>query len=269
MKFLTIAIIIAASYFAPKAVAQESNQAPAATSEAVAQVESPETQRESSEEQAAEIDKPATVATERPPEPLVRYVSDEFYVPLRETPCPRCKIAHRGIKSGTELKLLETREGWGLVLTSKGIEGWMEQQYLVDSPVARTQLNANERRMKKLVDRNSQLEKILDELRQQSKLLRGKLDSTEGSKENLLSELAAIKEVSSDAIALNEQNQVLVKQNHMLQGENDVLKANLNDLQKDKRNQSFLYGGLTVFLGAILVVLIPKLRGRKRFSEWK
>jgi len=145
----------------------------------------------------------------------------------------------------------------------------MEQQYLVDSPVARTQLNANERRMKKLVDRNSQLEKILDELRQQSKLLRGKLDSTEGSKENLLSELAAIKEVSSDAIALNEQNQVLVKQNHMLQGENDVLKANLNDLQKDKRNQSFLYGGLTVFLGAILVVLIPKLRGRKRFSEWK
>ena len=63
MKFLTIAILIAASYFAPKAVAQESNQAPAATSEAVAQVESPETQRESSEEQAAEIDKPATVAT--------------------------------------------------------------------------------------------------------------------------------------------------------------------------------------------------------------
>ncbi|MGB2466214.1 MAG: hypothetical protein ACPH96_06035, partial [Porticoccaceae bacterium] len=63
--------------------------------------------------------------------------------------------------------------------------------------------------------------------------------------------------------------QVLVKQNHMLQGENDVLKASLNDLQKDRRNQSFLYGGLTVFLGAILVVLIPKLRGRKRFSEWQ
>jgi SH3 domain protein len=55
----------------------------------------------------------------------------------------------------------------------------------------------------------------------------------------------------------------------MLQGENDVLNASLNDLQKDKRNQSFLYGGLTVFLGAILVVLIPKLRGRKRFSEWQ
>jgi SH3 domain protein len=55
----------------------------------------------------------------------------------------------------------------------------------------------------------------------------------------------------------------------MLQGENDVLKANFDDLQKDMRNESFLYGGFTVFLGAILVVLIPKLRGRKRFSEWQ
>ena len=123
--------------------------------------------------------------------------------------------------------------------------------------------------MKKMVDRNSKLENILSDLRKQSKSLRGELNSTVGSKENLVNELAAIKAISSDAIALNDQNQELAKQNHMLQRENDVLKANLNVLQKDKRNQSFLYGGLTVFLGAILVVLIPKLRGRKRFSEWQ
>ena len=30
-------------------------------------------------------------------QPRVRYVSDEFFVPLRETPCARCKIIHRGI----------------------------------------------------------------------------------------------------------------------------------------------------------------------------
>ncbi|MBT5105216.1 MAG: TIGR04211 family SH3 domain-containing protein, partial [Porticoccaceae bacterium] len=82
-------------------------------------------------------------------------------------------------------------------------------------------------------------------------------------------ELAEIREISSDAIALSEQNQQLVKNNHMLQRENDSLKANVDDLQKDQRNESFLYGGLTVFLGAILVILIPKLRGRKRFSEWQ
>ena len=39
--------------------------------------------------------------------PQPRYVSDEFYVPLRETPCSRCKIVHRGLKSGTNLMLIE------------------------------------------------------------------------------------------------------------------------------------------------------------------
>ena len=39
-------------------------------------------------------------------------------------------------------------------------------------------------------------------------------------------------------------------------------------LENDRRNQSFLYGGLTVFLGALLAILVPKLRGRKKFSEW-
>ena len=94
MKFLTIAILIAASYFAPNAVAQDSNEAPTANSQA---------QAESSDYESTEIDKPADVPGERLAEPLVRYVSDEFYVPLRETPCRLCKIVHRGIKTGTEL----------------------------------------------------------------------------------------------------------------------------------------------------------------------
>ena len=85
----------------------------------------------------------------------------------------------------------------------------------------------------------------------------------------MATELAEIRELSSDSIALSDQNEQLVKNNHMLQRENDSLKANVDDLQKDQRNESFLYGGLTVFLGALLVILIPKLRGRKRFSEWQ
>ena len=244
MNYLLISLFVITSYFAPNAVAQES------VTETVEEAEKPQ-------------------AVERLAVPLQRYISDEFYVPLRETPCRRCIIVHRGIKSGTPVKLLAENDGWALVLTDKGVEGWMEQQHLTSSPIARVQLVKDQARLKKLADRNGQLEQIMAELRQQSKSLRGKLDSTQGSKENLVAELASIKEISSDVIALNEQNQKLVKQNHMLQRENDVLKANFDDLQKDKRNQSFLYGGLTVFLGAILVVLIPKLRGRKRFSEWQ
>ena len=112
-------------------------------------------------------------------------------------------------------------------------------------------------------------QRIVSELSQASKAVRGELDSSQDNQKSLATELAEIREISADAITLSEQNQQLVKNNHMLQRENDSLKANVDDLQKDQRNESFLYGGLTVFLGAILVILIPKLRGRKRFSEWQ
>ncbi len=256
MNYRTLALTLLLTPFASNILAQESQTeleaAPdAAVTEAVDKAE------------------PAPTAIESVAmKPQTRYVADEFYVPLRETPCARCKIVHRGLKTGTKLTLLELRDGWGRVNTDKGVDGWMEEQFLAESPIARVQLNKDKAAMMKLKLRNNELEKVMAELRQQGKSLRGKLDSTTGSKENLALELANIKEISSDAIALNKQNQELVKQNHMLQRENDVLKANFEDLQKDKRNESFLYGGLTVFLGAILVVLVPKLRGRKRFSEW-
>lgn len=196
------------------------------------------------------------------------YVSDEFLVPLRSTPCGRCTIVHRGLKSGTKLQLLERAEGWVHLIADNGVEGWMEEQFIMDQPVARVLLIKQEREMAALKQRNTELNNNINELRQASKAIRGKLDNSQDSSKALERELAEIKAISADAIVLDEQNKQLVKNNLMLQRENDSLKANVDDLQKDRRNESFLYGGLTVFLGAILVVLIPKLRGRKRFSEW-
>jgi SH3 domain protein len=197
------------------------------------------------------------------------WVSDQFLVPLRSTPCARCTIVHRGLKSGTQLRLLEMVDGWGHLITNRGVEGWMEEQYLVDQPIARIKVKQQQNELAALKKRNAELDKIVSELNQASKAVRGELDSSQDDQKSLATQLAEIREISSDAITLSEQNQQLVKNNHMLQRENDSLKANVDDLQKDQRNESFLYGGLTVFLGAILVILIPKLRGRKRFSEWQ
>jgi SH3 domain protein len=253
MKYAIALTLLFTTYLSSNVLAQESDVTDSTAQPAEAVIQKPQLEAE----------------PERFSPPPTRYISDQFYVPLRETPCSRCKIVHRGIKSGTSLQLLSLKDGWAFVLTDKGVEGWMEQQHLIDQPVARAQLVKDQAKLAKLQSRNNQLEQIMGELRQQSKTLRGQLSNTEGSKENLAKELANIKEISSDTIALNAQNQELVKQNHMLQAENDVMTANFDDLQKDKRNESFMYGGLTVFLGAILVVLIPKLRGRKRFSEWQ
>ena len=71
----------------------------------------------------------------------IRYVSDEFYVPLRRTPCSDCTIVHRGLKSGTKIKLIMVDKGWGFVETENGKQGWMEEQFVITSPSGRSQLS--------------------------------------------------------------------------------------------------------------------------------
>ena len=201
-------------------------------------------------------------------EPEIRYVSDEFFVPLRETPCPRCKIVHWGIKSGTKVDLFEVKDGWGLVATKKGYKGWMEEQFISSTPAGRQLLAQANQEKADVADRVAQLMEHIKNLEQQSEEWQQKIDAIEGDNQNLRSQISEVKGISSDPIALNKQNQTLVKQNHMLQTDNDVLQAEVEVLANDHRNQSFIYGGITVFLGALLAILIPRLRGRKRLSEW-
>ena len=75
-------------------------------------------------------------------------------------------------------------------------------------------------------------------------------------------------DISSESVALLSQNKKLIQQNQELRNENDILKVELDVQKNDNRYKSFLFGGITVFLGALLSVLIPKLKGRKRLSEW-
>jgi SH3 domain protein len=201
-------------------------------------------------------------------EPRVRYISDEFFVPLRETPCARCKIVHRGIKSGTKIELLDNLDGWGLVSTAKGYKGWMPEQFVVPSPAAKDLLLNSEETNALITFENKELLQEIDLLKQQVDSLLDAVDKAEYNKDEMGKRLSEVEGISSSPVALNNQNEALVKQNHVLQSNNDVLIADIGILENDRRNQSFLYGGLTVFMGALLAILIPKLRGRKKFSEW-
>ena len=198
----------------------------------------------------------------------IGFISDEFYVPLRSSPCSTCKIVHKGLKSGTKLFVYEHQEDWSLVATESGYRGWIRRQHLSKNKIARSILAENLNQVERLGSENRRLELDMQNSFELIENLRAQIADTEVDRKKLSKELASIKLVSSKEIALNEQNQMLVKHNHMLQEERDVLRANVDDLQNNTKNQSFLYGGFLVFLGAILVAIIPRVRGRKRLSEW-
>jgi SH3 domain protein len=211
---------------------------------------------------------PSEMADEISTESEIGYISDQFYVPLRSSPCSTCKIVHKGLKSGTRLFVYEHEDDWTLVATDSGYRGWIRRQHLIKNKIARVILAENANEIERLGSENRRLELDMQNSFELVESLRAQITEIAGDRVKLSKELADIKLVASKEIALNEQNQLLVKHNHMLQEERDVLRANVNDLQNNTKNQSFLYGGFLVFLGAILVAIIPRIRGRKRLSEW-
>jgi SH3 domain protein len=211
---------------------------------------------------------PSEMADEISTESEIGYISDQFYVPLRSSPCSTCKIVHKGLKSGTRLFVYEHEDDWTLVATDSGYRGWIRRQHLIKNKIARVILAENANEIERLSSENRRLELDMQNSFELVESLRAQITDIAGDRVKLSKELADIKLVASKEIALNEQNQLLVKHNHMLQEERDVLRANVNDLQNNTKNQSFLYGGFLVFLGAILVAIIPRIRGRKRLSEW-
>lgn len=197
------------------------------------------------------------------------YVSDEYRVPLRSSPCPRCSILHKGIKSGTAMTLVETNEeGWSHVTTSSGLDGWMPSHYLQNEPTARKLIESMKERTAAAEQQATQLKEQLALLQEENGQLTSHLESLQSNNEGISSELQSIKKISANAVAISQQNKELLERNGMLQSEIDVLKASNERLSNNERNTWFLYGALAVVMGSLLTLLLPRLKKRKRFSEW-
>lgn len=199
-----------------------------------------------------------------------RYISDSLYVPLRGGKGNQFKILHRGLASGTKLKLIEEdlEEGWALVQMENGTEGWLRSQYLVEEPIAKLLLESAQKTEAKAKDRLEKSKQQLKDIKTERTALAKTVAELESSNKSLSSELVQIKKISGNAIELNMRHQELLEKNQMLENRIDVLEAD-NERLKDESNSTwFLYGGILVALGALLTALLPHLRPRKTRSEW-
>lgn len=197
-----------------------------------------------------------------------RWVSDTLYISLRSAKGNDASIISSGIKTGTELTLLEEdpQTGWSRVQTASGEEGWVRSQFLLSEPTSNLRFQDNLSQMQTLRDDRAELQKTVDALQAENSMLKEELQRDPNQ--------AAV--VSTDGISrnepsmldLNKRHQELMKQHQLLQTEVDVLKAENSRLAADNRNTFFLYGAGAVLLGVIIALLVPLLRRRKRYSEW-
>lgn len=199
-----------------------------------------------------------------------QYISDEFRVPLRNSPCNKCKIVHRGLKTGLSLTVLEVQDEWTQVRTPSGLEGWMPNQYLSKTPIARDRIEKYRTQADSLAAENRELKKKLNEITNNNNQLTNQLNDLDKNNTAITEELSNIRTISADAVNLHEQNRELLKLNKELQTDLNVVTATKEQLEKNQLQRWFVYGGLLVFLSTILSAVLPHLKPKKKgYSEWR
>ncbi len=196
-----------------------------------------------------------------------QYITDQTTVPLRRGPSNAHKIIHAGLPSGTALEIVgKDDNGFTQVRTTNGTDGWVPTQYLSTEPSARD-------RVVQLTKRIESLTAELNNVRQGVKTEQSARSSAEGASSDLgkqvkqlQTELAEIRRVSANAVAMYEENKALKTQTDELQQTANDQSQQIKSLKSNELQMWLLIGGGLVVLGLIFGVMI-KSRPKGR-SGW-
>jgi SH3 domain protein len=201
----------------------------------------------------------------------VRYVSDKQFVPLRSGAGSDYRIVHRGIPSGTRLKVARTSSNgeWAEITTDRGTSGWIRTQYLMQEMPAQNKVDAAVKRAAEATAKSTALGNELSALQAQRAELEGQLDSNGSELGSVSEELAQLKKISGNAVQLDTDNRRLVLDSENLRSELEMLKAESQRLQDKLDSEEFLNGALAVLLGVIITLVVPRLwPKRRKSSSW-
>ncbi len=160
----------------------------------------------------------------------------------------------RMIRSGSAVEVLEEdrQKGYTKVRTPEGADGWILSRYLTDAPIGQEQLVAARQKV--------------DQLTRENRELTGERDRYMKDADALAEELARLKDLSSNALSLEETNKQLrstlvqdQKTIERLQAENQLL------ISKGSR-EWFIAGGGVLAFGIFLGVVLPRIRWRRKRS---
>jgi SH3 domain protein len=161
----------------------------------------------------------------------------------------------RMVRSGTPVEVLEQNPGSGYsrVRVPGGTEGWVLSRYLTDSPVGAEALVAARQQVDQLSRENREL------IEERNRLM------SEG--DNIAGELARLKDLSANAISLEESNQRLQVALKRSEKTIEELRAENARLGSTSRRDWFLSGAGVLVAGLLFGLILPRIRWRRR-RQW-
>ena len=199
-----------------------------------------------------------------------RYITDELHVPMRSGQGNEFRILHRGLPSGTKLTLLQDSPdtGWAQVRTPGGEEGWVRRQYLESEPVAKIKLEKAQEKLRHIESLQGNLGVEVRRLEEENGKLSTALKTEQERATQLAKELKELKALSADAVTLNQRHQKLLNQHELLKQKQSMSEAEIQRLSGSETQKWYMYGAISVLIGALITMIAPRVRPRKRHSEW-
>lgn len=198
------------------------------------------------------------------------YIDDTLFVPLRSGAGTGFRIVHKGLKSGTPLKVInaDPSTGYSEVRTPSGLQGFLPSRYLISNPIAKTQLAKANEKLNKVLAENKKLKSDLSALHGEHRKLTQDHKNTQNQLSSTSSELSNVKSISANALSLDSRNKELRESNEQLRNELELVQAeNLRLKDKSESNMMMIGGGL-VLLGVIIALLVPMLKPSKKGDSW-
>ena len=199
------------------------------------------------------------------------YVTDVLYVPIRSGATNQHRIINKGLKSGSVLKVIETNSEntWSKIRTANGSVGWIQNQYLIKNQTAGLKLSSVEKKLsantESLATAQENINILTNKLNHETQAHQQCLED----KTSISLELQKIQSISSGAIEMDKRYQELLEQHQIIQTKYDTVLAENSGLRTDQRLSFLLYGAGLIMLGMLLMILLPMLKPKRRFSEWR
>lgn len=195
-----------------------------------------------------------------------RYVSDKLEITMRNGQGVKFNI-RKMLESGTRLEVLETDPaGYSKVRTTDGVEGWVLTRYLTNTPSARDQLEASQKRVANLELEIAKYKEEISSLSNQNSDVDTQNMSLKEKSQRLSKELDDLRRTASNAVALDNENRQLKEKLQEIAHENQSLVIENNALKDNSTRSWFLIGAAVLFAGILLGIILPRLKVRKKDS---
>lgn len=198
--------------------------------------------------------------------PNTRYVSDDLGLPLRSGKGLQNKIL-KLVPSGTSVEVIEDSpdDGYSLVRTPEGVEGWVITRYLMDQPGAKDQLARAQRRIERLEAESKQNRETLQSTNAQLEQSTSRVQALESQNATLSAELDKLRAVAAEPIRIAEDNTRLDGELRAALERVAALEAENESLANRSLKEWFALGAGVSIGSLILGVLLTRLP-RKRDS---